>query len=588
MLAIPMSKIVLSIQISHFAKALIILVVVSSVGSIAQPPTSRFLPLQRHKVQWANAVIKNALKTKDTIQLAEGWYLYGKIYQASGDWLTSKRYFLKSLRIQEKKGDSYELARLYIRLYNLEEQFFHYAEAYHYLQLAKQVAERINSDKALIQVYSEIHRLHETDWSEGGTKPYPAPNLDSSLHYLKKLEKIALKTGTQLPILGLLSSKAFREKNIKSIEYAQKLVRIYQIQKDTLNEIKARIDLVNAYLTFNHLKKAGQEIDTIDASQKALSIKIIDNEHYKRSLAQSKSSYYEQIGNFKKALENEREYVALERQTLHADREGAISRLSIEYETEKKEAELKAKQRELQLSQQNQQTQQRFVQILAFLLVGALGLSVAFYRISVKNHRLSESNALLVREQNHRVKNNLQLVSSLINLQLNRLTDDATKNVLEETQLRIEVMSVLQRTLYTRQTLGEVNVHDFLHEIVKVGLQTFDYEHVQIQTTISPSLHLPIDHAMRIGLIVNELLTNACKYAFPGHPSPQWILNCEQSNCHWALQIADNGPGFAPEKPINKRLSFGMRLIQLQAEQLYASYSFEKSNGSLFRLSFKV
>ena len=149
-------------------------------------------------------------------------------------------------------------------------------------------------------------------------------------------------------------------------------------------------------------------------------------------------------------------------------------------------------------------------------------------------------------------------------------------------------MSVLQRTLYTRQTLGEVNVHDFLHEIVKVGLQTFDYEHVQIQTTISPSLHLPIDHAMRIGLIVNELLTNACKYAFPGHPSPQWILNCEQSNCHWALQIADNGPGFAPEKPINKRLSFGMRLIQLQAEQLYASYSFEKSNGSLFRLSFKV
>ena len=116
-------------------------------------------------------------------------------------------------------------------------------------------------------------------------------------------------------------------------------------------------------------------------------------------------------------------------------------------------------------------------------MVGALGLSIAFYRISVKNHRLSESNALLVREQNHRVKNNLQLVSSLLNLQLNRLTDDATKNVLEETQLRIEVMSVLQRTLYT---------------------------------------------------------------------------------------------------------GFGMRLIQLQADQLYATYQFEKNNGSLFQIKFKV
>ncbi|HAK77432.1 MAG TPA: hypothetical protein DCM71_11095, partial [Runella sp.] len=389
-------------------KALQLIVGISFVltAGIGHAQSPHFLPLQRHKVQWANAVIKNALKTKDTLQLAEGWYLYGKIYQSSGDWLTSKRYFLKSLRIQEKKGDSYELARLYIRLYRLEEQFFHYAEAYHYLQLAKQVAERIKSDKALTLAYIDLYRFYEIDWSEGGMRPYPAPNLDSVLHYLKKLEKLALKTDNQILTLSLVSSTAFRERNIKSIEYTQKIVRIYQTQNDTLNEIKARIDLVNAYLTFNYLKKAGQEIDTIDAFQKALSIKIIDTEHYKRSLAQSKSSYYEQIGNFKKALENEREYVALERQIIHVDRDGLVSRLGLEYETEKKEAELKAQKRELQLSQQNQQTQQRFLGVLAVLLVGALAASIAFYRISVKNHRLSESNALLVREQNHRVKNN--------------------------------------------------------------------------------------------------------------------------------------------------------------------------------------
>ena len=567
------------------------ILIICHYHSLVHAQSPRFLPLQRHKVQWANAVIKNALKTKDTLQLAEGWYLYGKIYQASDDWLTSKRYFLKSLRIQEKRGDSYELARLYIRLSGLEGQLFHYAESAHYAQLAKQVAERIRSDKALSLAYGAMQGLYETDWSEGGAKPYPTPNLDSSLYYLKKREKLAIETGNQLDLAAIMTNlnyRAFVKKDIKSIDYAQKAVDIYQAQRDTLNEIKARIGLVNAYLTFNYLKKAGQEIDTIDAFQKALSIKIIDNEHYKRSLAQSKSSYYEQIGNFKKALENEREYVALERQIIHVDRDGLVSRLGLEYETEKKEAELKAQKRQLHLSQQNQQTQQRFVQILVVLLVGALGLSVAFYRISVKNHRLSESNALLVREQNHRVKNNLQLVSSLLNLQLNRLTDDATKNVLEETQLRIEVMSVLQRTLYTGQTLGEVNLHDFLSEIVKVGLQTFGYEHVQVQTNISPSLHLPIDHAMRIGLIVNELLTNACKYAFPDHKAPKWSLSCEQSNRLWALQVADNGPGFIPEKSITKKSSFGMRLIQLQADQLYATYQFEKNNGSLFQIKFKV
>lgn len=588
MLAIPMSKIVLSIQISHFAKALIILVVVSSVGSIAQPPTSHFLPLQPHKVQWANAVIKNALKTKDTIQLAEGWYLYGKIYEASGDYLTAKRYFLRSLKIQEKRGDSFELSRLYFRLTGIERTLFHYKDAYRYAQLALQVAERINSPKALLLAYSSLHAVHEIDWSEGGkNKKYPSPNYDSVLYYLRKKEKLALTYGKPLDVrtvMDYLGEELRRRNDPKAIDYYQKSLDICLKEEIPTEIITAKLQLAQACIQFKQLQRTKLLMQEIEQSI----LKLPPTQVFQTSQNATYRDYYAATGNWQKAFDYAQRVHAAEYQTLHADREGAISRLSIEYETEKKEAELKAKQRELQLSQQNQQTQQRFVQILAFLLVGALGLSVAFYRISVKNHRLSESNALLVREQNHRVKNNLQLVSSLINLQLNRLTDDATKNVLEETQLRIEVMSVLQRTLYTRQTLGEVNVHDFLHEIVKVGLQTFDYEHVQIQTTISPSLHLPIDHAMRIGLIVNELLTNACKYAFPGHPSPQWMLNCEQSNCHWALQIADNGPGFAPEKPINKRLSFGMRLIQLQAEQLYASYSFEKSNGSLFRLSFKV
>ena len=391
-----------------------------------------------------------------------------------------------------------------------------------------------------------------------------------------------------LAVMMSLSHRASVENDVKSIGYAQKVVSIYQIQKDTTGEIKARIGLANAYIAFNYLKEAGQEISKINQLQNASSIKTNDNEHYNRSFAWSKSKYYEQIGNYKKAIENEREYTALERQIIHADREGVVSRLSIEYETEKKEVELKAKQRELQLSQQSQQNQQRFVGILAILLVGALTASIAFYRISVKNQRLSESNALLVHEQNHRVKNNLQLVSSLLNLQLNRLNDDATKNVLEETQLRIEVMSTLQRTLYSGQTLGEVNLHDFLNEIIKIGLQTFGYEHLQTQTHIDSSLHLPIDHAMRIGLIVNELLTNACKYAFPDHPNPQWTLSCHQANRLWTLQVADNGPGFIPPQPITRKSSFGMRLIQLQAEQLYANFGFEIKKGSLFQMKFKI
>ena len=590
---IPMSKIGLSIQMNHFAKALIILVVVSSVGSIAQSPNAHFLPLQPHKVQWANAVIKNALQTKDTIQLAEGWYLYGKIYEASGDFLTAKRYFMRSLRIQEKRGDSFELARLYFRLTEIERTLFHYKDAYRYAQLALQVAERINSTRALSLAYSSVQSIHESDWSEGGKNmTYPSPNYDSVLYYLRKKEKLVLTHGNPMDVRAVmtnLGTELRRRNDPKAIDYHQKSLDICIKEQKPSEIIVAKLQLAQACLQFKQLDKVKILIQEIEKDTAKLSAHIyLLYKDFQTSQNALYRDYYAATGNWKKAFDYAQRVHGAEYQKLHADREGAISRLSIEYETEKKEVELKAKQRELQLSQQNQQTQQRFVQILVVLLVGALGVSVAFYRISVKNQRLSESNALLVHEQNHRVKNNLQLVSSLLNLQLNRLSDDATKNILEETQLRIEVMSTLQRTLYSGQTLGEVQMHDFLNEVIKIGLQTFGYQHVQTQTQIEGSLHLPIDHAMRIGLIVNELLTNACKYAFPDHPNPQWTLSCHQANRLWTLQVADNGPGFTPPQPITRKSSFGMRLIQLQAEQLYANYSFEINKGSLFHMTFKV
>lgn len=590
---IPMSKIGLSIQMNHFAKALIILIVVSSVGSIAQAPNAHFLPLQPHKVQWANAVIKNALKTKDTIQLAEGWYLYGKIYQAAGDNLTAKRYFMRSLRFQEKRGDSFELSRLYYRLTEIERMLFHYKDAYRYAQLALQVAERINSNKALALAYSSVQSIHEIDWSEGGkNQKYPSINHDSVLYYLRKKERLLLKYGKPMDVSIIminLGNELRRRNDPKAIDYYQKALAICVKEQIPTEIMSAKLHLGQAYLQFKQLDKVKiliQEIEK-DAAKLPTHLHLLDKT-FQISQNALYQGYYAAIGDWQRAFDYAQRVHAAERQKFLADREGAISRLSIEYETEKKEVELKAKQRELQLSQQSQQNQQRFVGILAVLLIGALTASIAFYRISVKNQRLSASNALLVREQNHRVKNNLQLVSSLLNLQLNRLSDDATKNILEETQLRIEVMSTLQRTLYSGQTLGEVQMHDFLNEIIKIGLQTFGHEHVQTQTHIDPSLHLPIDHAMRIGLIVNELLTNACKYAFPDHPNPQWTLSCHQANRLWTLQVADNGPGFIPPQPITRKSSFGMRLIQLQAEQLYANYSFEINKGSLFQMTFKV
>lgn len=192
---------------------------------VAQQP--KFLPLQPHKVQWANAVLKNALLTKDTLQLAEADYLFGKIYDAAGDFLTSKRYFTQSLRLQEKRGDSFELSRLYERLSGLEFKFYNYDNALRYARLSLAVAQRIGSDKALLRAYSQMRVIHNTDWTQLPSQPHqnlPKPNYDSVRYYLKKLEPLARSSPDPLEIAAVnnyLAEELRRRNDPKAISYLE-------------------------------------------------------------------------------------------------------------------------------------------------------------------------------------------------------------------------------------------------------------------------------------------------------------------------------------------------------------------------------
>ncbi len=155
--------------------------------SVAQQP--KFLPLQPHKLQWAEQVLKEAKAKKDSLMLAEAYYLFGKTYDGSGDYFTAKRYFMQSLRILEPRGDSEELVRLYTRLAGLGFKFYNYADVLRYVQLSLAVAQRVRSDKALLRAYSLMRALHDADWSQMPgqiNKNLPKPNYDSVLYYLKK------------------------------------------------------------------------------------------------------------------------------------------------------------------------------------------------------------------------------------------------------------------------------------------------------------------------------------------------------------------------------------------------------------------
>ena len=203
---------------------------------VAQQP--KFFKLQPHKLQWAQQVLKDAKAKKDSLMLAEAYYLFGKTYIASGDYFTAKRYFMQSLRIIEPRGDSEELVRLYMYLGNLEAKSYNYASVFRYAHLSLAVAQRIGSHKALGRAYSQMWGLHEADWSqmpEQTNRNLPKPNYDSMFYYLKKIELLARRSPDPIELASvnqLLGIELRRRNDPKAIAYFEERLQIFVIEKD--------------------------------------------------------------------------------------------------------------------------------------------------------------------------------------------------------------------------------------------------------------------------------------------------------------------------------------------------------------------
>lgn len=561
----------------------------------AQPPKpSSPLPLQPHKLKLAQKLYQEGVAQNDSMKIAEGYYEYAKLYVAAADLVRGKHWFLKTLRILENRGDTYELARLHVRLSDLAILQMDYPESIKNVHKALAIAKRARSDKALMRAYSVLYQIHERDWSSLRTsipksQNWPGSNLDSALYYFRKCESLAYRLNDPMEVAHIthrIGLHLLGRKDRQSLPYLVKAMTIANEQK-SIDRLPMTLAVAEAYLAFGQPAKALPYIETVKKAYDQLPPTMNNLQHMEMAFIR----YYKATGNWKAASEHLEAFYALEKNHLIADRDGAVSRLSVEYETAQKEARLAAQQTELALSAENSRIQGWFLGIVSVLLAIAGVLSVLFYRISRKNRRISLRNAELVREQSHRVKNNFQVIASLLAVQSDRLTDPTARRAMTEGQLRIQTMALLQRKLYDGDRLVTVDLSEFIPELVGMVLRTFGFETLRPVYTLTP-VQVSADQALPIGLILNELTTNACKYAFPDHPDPSFAVTLRQENQKLTLDVADNGPGMTPAQQANwsdaisNGLSFGAKLIQSQVEQLRGISHFVANQGTHFSLWF--
>lgn len=320
-------------------------------------------------------------------------------------------------------------------------------------------------------------------------------------------------------------------------------------------------------------------------------------------------------GDYANELKHYRRYIKLRDLTFDEIKTKQIAQLEVQYQSEKKDQQIKAKEsnisflkKQAQLQAINlsqKETTQKLTAAATLMLALLLGLGYNRYRLKQRvNHQLQqqqteinqqnrsltnliaekdnllEEKEWLMKEIHHRVKNNLQIVISLLNTQSSFLQDEMAYKAIRESQHRMQSISLIHQKLYQSDNLSMVNMPAYISDLIQYLSGSFDIANrIKFEINIA-DIELEVTKSVPLGLILNEAITNSIKYAFPEDRIGTIAISLQEleENCY-EMKIHDNGIGLAYDADISKSKTLGMSLMRGLAKQLSGTFSVKNDNG---------
>lgn len=315
---------------------------------------------------------------------------------------------------------------------------------------------------------------------------------------------------------------------------------------------------------------------------------------------------YERLGDYENALAYHKQWLVLDDSISGLEKAKQIQALETQFETEKKELTI--------ANQKSKLSQSKRTQTFAYVGIGLLGIiAFLFYRTALirkKNNEKLESrnreiesqkieieeknkqNEMLVREIHHRVKNNLQVISSLLNLQSMHIDDEAALGAVKEGQGRVKSMALLHQNLYQGDNLASIEMQEYVGLLLKsigstFGLRQKSEDRIRLINKVKKQ-ELDVDHAIPLGLIINELVTNALKYAFPDGRIGKIEVSLKRINedGRICLQVSDDGIGISNARASENSTSFGTKLMKILTKKLKGEMEIVEENGTVTSVYF--
>ncbi len=517
----------------------------------------------------------------DSLRIASTLRVYGSFLSKTSKYQSAAEYLIASSEMYPKKKTfdlsrvivNNEISQLFMDLNDLDR-----AEEYNQNSIRLCEKNKYRSRNGMTAVISGMIQKEKGNFDKAKEEFFKA------LSYFKKREK----QNSILGVLGHLGSIAMSQNDMDAAnKYYHEGKKVYdQIKNDSNKNLfllfsgrrfKALKDYQKAEQAFQDLYNLGKERDRSEMCISALS-----------QLSQLKQV----AGDFEQSLDYYKSYKSLEDSIYRSDQNKLVFDIESKYnraEQDKEIAVLDAKSIKAQSTLSKQNTiitigalALFFISILSFFLFN-LYKKVTLQKVQISK-ALNEKDTLL-REIHHRVKNNLQLVSSLLSLQSRHVEDPNALEVLNSGKSRIRSMALIHQDLYNRENLTGVSVKEYLEKLCKELISTYqiDTERIKLETEID-DLQLDVDTLVPLGLIINELLTNALKYAFPNNKGG--LINVNLSEIKGQLQLAIKDDGIGIDKTKKSDSSFGYKLINTLLHQLKGKLQQESNNGTQVFLTF--
>ena len=195
---------------------------------------------------------------------------------------------------------------------------------------------------------------------------------------------------------------------------------------------------------------------------------------------------------------------------------------------------------------------------------------------------------MLMKEIYHRVKNNLMVISSLLNLQSRYIKDEEAKAMFKQSQERAQSMAMIHERLYRSADLKHINFGDYIRKLAQDLFRTYvsDPSRIKLEMDVDDVM-IDINIAIPLGLMVNELISNSMKHAFPGDYSGKIRVKFKEHDSQCMLEVSDTGVGFPPEFEFEKSDSLGLQLINSLTQQISGELELESNHGTTFKITFQ-